>query len=454
MAETLEQKMCKRSLGYAFVRNVFVRPMLYLFYRKVDVIGAETVPDTGPVIFAPNHQNALMDALVTLCTKNRQPVFVARADIFRKPIIIAVLHFLRILPIYRKRDGGNSSDNNQETFDILHQVLLHGQAVGIMPEGTHNEIKRLRILQKGIFRLAMQVQENYGTRPVVKIVPVGLEYVSTNRIRTDVIVNYGKALEVSDFYDLYVENPAKAFKHMQDALSEKMKEGMVDIENETCYSEIERIRVYYLRQAMQRLGLNDRNASQRLSTQQKIIATMQNFLQTDPEAGADLCAQIKDYTTIIRKHNFDDRIIERQPYSFLGLAGQTLLALTGIPLYILGLLLNYPAYLGSRLGSRNVKDPQFVSSVQFVVCLVLFPLYHIIMAVLFVVFIPCIWGKLTMIILLIPSGLFAYEYGCFVKRLYACWRIWNGKRKKDPEILKAVELRKNIFAKCDKIIVG
>jgi 1-acyl-sn-glycerol-3-phosphate acyltransferase len=172
MAKTLEQKLCNRTLGYAFLRNFFVRPEFYLFYRKVDVIGAETVPDSGPIIFAPNHQNALMDALAILCTKNRQPVFVARADIFQKPLIIAALHFLRILPIYRKRDGGNSSDNNQETFDLILKVLHSGQAVGIMPEGVHNEIKRLRMLQKGVFRLAMQAQEKSGNNPMVKIGPV------------------------------------------------------------------------------------------------------------------------------------------------------------------------------------------------------------------------------------------------------------------------------------------
>ena len=131
MAKTLEQKLCNRSWGYDFVRNVFVRPELYFFYRKIDVIGAKNVPDTGPVIFTPNHQNALMDALMVLCTRNRQPVFIARADIFKKPLIIAILHFLRILPVYRKRDGGNSSDNNQETFDMILKVLHSRQAVGI-----------------------------------------------------------------------------------------------------------------------------------------------------------------------------------------------------------------------------------------------------------------------------------------------------------------------------------
>jgi len=231
MSKTLEQKLCKRSFGYDFVRRFLVRPAMHLYYKKIDVIGVKAIPCSGPVIFAPNHQNALMDALVILCTKDRQPVFVARADIFKKPLIIAILNFLRILPIYRKRDGGVPSDNNQETFDLILKVLHENYAVGIMPEGTHNEIKRLRMLQKGIFRLAMQAQESHGSAPSIKIIPVGIEFSNTNKFRSEVIIRYGEAIEVSDFYEQYVENSARAFKLMQDALMKKMEEGMIHIAN-------------------------------------------------------------------------------------------------------------------------------------------------------------------------------------------------------------------------------
>ncbi len=452
MSETLEQKMCRRSKGYSFVRNVFVRPAFYLFYKKIDVIGKKDVLDEGPIIFTPNHQNALMDALSILCTKNRQLVFVARADIFHRPLIIRVLHFLRILPIYRKRDGGSSSDNNQETFDIIHQALLHGQAVGMMPEGTHNEIKRLRVLQKGVFRLAMQVQENYGNRPVVKIIPVGIEYSNTNKFRSNLIVRYGEAIEVSDYYDLHVENPAKAFKVMQDVLSEKMKDGMINIDNEAHYDAIERIRVFYLRQAMQRFRLAYRNAEDRLRVQQKIIAAMQDHAQTDPEAMAGLCTQINEYTTLLDRHCIRDWVVERQPYSFIGLMLRTLLMLLGLPFWVLGMLFNYLPYKLSAFSSRKIKDPQFVSSVQFVAGLVLFPVYHCIMIVLLVLFVPCIWGKFIMPVLILPLGWFAFTWYLSVKKLCARYRFWNGTRRQNPGILKTIELRQTIFTAMDKIM--
>ena len=451
MTKTLEQKLCNHSLGYAFVRNVFVRPALYFYYRKIDVIGAKDVPDSGPVIFTPNHQNALMDALAILCTKNRQPVFVARADIFQKPLIIAVLNFLRILPVYRKRDGGNSSDNNMETFDLILKVLHSQQAVGIMPEGTHNEIKRLRMLQKGVFRMAMQAQEKYGSSPAVKIVPVGIEYTSTHKLRSDVIVRYGKAIELSDFYGLYAENPARAFKQMQNTLMEKMREGMIDISSEQYYREIENLRTLYQKRAVQRLGLDSRNAGHRLQAQQKTIAALQQYELTNPDEMSALCHEVGNYLAIIKKHNLSDWMIERQPYSLAGLLGRSILAIFGIPFWIAGMIFNYLPYKLSAFASRKVKDPQFVSSVQYVAGLVLYPICHFIAIVLLVIFVPCIWGKFIMSALLLPLGVFAYQYYISIKKLGARFRFWFAGKNKNADLLEAIELRKSIFGKMERV---
>jgi 1-acyl-sn-glycerol-3-phosphate acyltransferase len=452
MAKTLEQKLCTRSSGYSFVRNVFAVPVFHLFYRKVDILGAKDVPDTGAIIFTPNHQNALMDALSIILTKDRQPVFIAQADICKKPLIISALHFLRILPVFRKRDGGNSSDNNQESFDLILKVLLNRQAVGIMPEGTHNEIKRLRMLQKGVFRLAMQAQEKYGNTPMVKIIPVGLEYTNTVKFRSDVIIRYGTAIEVSDFYDRYVENQARAFKQMQDVLMEKMREGMVDITNEQYYGEIERLRVICQRRAVQKFGLDIRNAEHRLQAQQKTIAALQEYARTNPVEMSALGLAVKEYAAIIQKRNLRDWVVERQPFSFAGLLARSVLALLGFPFWFSGLLLNYLPYWLSAFASRKVKDPQFVTSVQFVAAMAIFPVYYLIMIVLMAIFIPCIWGKFIIPLLAFSLGIFAFRYYISMKKLNAMFRFWWGKKRKNPEILGAIELRKTIFEKMEDIL--
>ena len=85
-----------------------------VFYSEICIINPENVPAKGPVIFAPNHQNALMDALAILLLVDKQPVFMARADIFKKKTVGKILNFLKIIPVFRIRDGvSNLSNNNQ-----------------------------------------------------------------------------------------------------------------------------------------------------------------------------------------------------------------------------------------------------------------------------------------------------------------------------------------------------
>ena len=65
-------------------------------YRRLIVKGRENVPWGEHFIFAPCHQNALMDALIVLEITHSKVVFLARADIFQKPVARFFLTWLRI----------------------------------------------------------------------------------------------------------------------------------------------------------------------------------------------------------------------------------------------------------------------------------------------------------------------------------------------------------------------
>ncbi|MDR1672647.1 MAG: 1-acyl-sn-glycerol-3-phosphate acyltransferase [Bacteroidales bacterium] len=440
MFEPLDKKMGRFSKGYAFVRTFFVFPVFLFFYRKIQVVGRNSAPK-GPVIFTPNHQNALMDAICILCTENRQPVFVARADIFRHPVVIRILHFLHILPVYRKRDGAGGTDNNQETFDVLIRVLRRKRAMGIMPEGGHNEKKRLNVLQKGVFRIAMKAQEEYGNNKGVKIVPVGLEYSDTRKFRSDVIIRYGEALEMSDYYGLYAENPAKAFKLLQDTLSARMKEGMVHIGNDSYYHEIEWARRIFAPEIAGIIGLR-RNGQGRLSAQQRIVAAMETLALENPDGMLFLKTQIDAYLLLLETYRFRDHIVA-QPHTGRDMLWRILLLLAGTPLWMAGLLFNYIPYRLSVRASSKVKDPQFISSVQYVACVVLFPLYYLTVAILSIVFVPCVSGKICTVAAMLPAGLFALWWYRSLQTTVADIRFL--KHGKNCDTRRMITLRKNLL---------
>ncbi len=174
-----------------------------VFYRRVIVLGRENINPDDHLIFAPNHQNALMDALAVLFTHKGQPIFLARSDIFRKKTIASILYFLKILPVYRIRDGFSSLKGNDEIFTKTIDVLRNRNGLVILPEGDHAGFRRLRQLKKGICRVAFQSDEATGFNLNIKLIPVGLEFSNYSRFRQVLTVVYGKPVEVSEFHELY-----------------------------------------------------------------------------------------------------------------------------------------------------------------------------------------------------------------------------------------------------------
>ena len=172
-----------------------------------------------------------MDALAVLFTNKGQNVFLARADIFKRKSVAAILYFLKILPVYRIRDGFSSLKGNDEIFTKTIDVLKHKNGLVILPEGDHAGFRRLRQLKKGICRVAFQSDEATGFNLKIKIIPVGIEFSNYSRYRQVLTVVYGKPIEVSEFFDLYKESPERALNELRSKLSNEMKTNMVHIES-------------------------------------------------------------------------------------------------------------------------------------------------------------------------------------------------------------------------------
>ncbi len=173
----------KYSKGYSLIKKTVGFWHDNVFYRKVIVLGRDNIKSEKPIIFAPNHQNALMDALAVLFALKGQPVFLARADVFKNKIIAKILYYLKMLPVYRIRDGFRSVTGNDAIFDKTIDVLKNKRGLVILPEGNHEGHRRLRQLKKGICRVAFQADEASGFNLNIQIMPVGIEFSHYTRYR-------------------------------------------------------------------------------------------------------------------------------------------------------------------------------------------------------------------------------------------------------------------------------
>ena len=221
---------------------LFLRPYVdWLFrrsYREFHYIGKENIPTDGAIIFAPNHTNALCDAMCILGIDRRQKVFVARADIFKDPKRARILTWLKIMPINRVRDGLDEVRHNDETINKAVDTLRDGVPFCILPEGTHRPMHSLLPLSKGIFRIALQANETFGDEKPIYIVPVGLEYGDYYHLWDSVTVNIGKPINVTNFCRQHAElTYPQQMMALREELTLRMRELILWVPDDEHYDE-------------------------------------------------------------------------------------------------------------------------------------------------------------------------------------------------------------------------
>lgn len=201
---------------------------LSVYFRRLPVTGASTIPASGPLLFAANHQNSFLDALMVTITQPREMHYLVRSDVFRKPWADRMLRMLNMLPVFRIRDGWQTLGNNAPTFARCVEIFRSGGAVLIFPEGNHSTLHRLRPLSRGFTKpiaLALEADPTLS----IHVVPVGLNFSHHTAFRAPASVHYGKPIAVQDHYHdgLLDANSLRA------ALSAALKELVVHIEDAT-----------------------------------------------------------------------------------------------------------------------------------------------------------------------------------------------------------------------------
>lgn len=195
--------------GYAFWRP-YVDACTRWCFSSVRIEGLENMPRDGHVILAPNHRQTLMDALLILLLDKGPIAFGARADIFAKPRIAAILRWLRIVPIARERNGLREVAKNFAVFDEIVECLGHGVPFCLFPEGQHRPQKGLLPIKKGIFKLADLAAERLDGP--VYVVPVGIDSEFFFRGMGRVVLRVGKPIRPAD----YEEGPDRFSRLSQD----------------------------------------------------------------------------------------------------------------------------------------------------------------------------------------------------------------------------------------------
>lgn len=363
-------KIQDNSKLYSFLRP-FVDYHIRMAFRRYKVVGTENIPQDAACIFGANHTNTLMDALVLLRMSKEKKVFIARGDIFKKKFISKTMHFLRILPIYRIRDGYKSvKDNNAEIIEKAADVIHDEVKLFLYPEASHRTKHSIKQLSKGIFHIALKANESFGHEKPIYLIPTGIEYGDYFRYRSTVLISFGQPINVTEYVAQHKdESEAIIMNGLRDLLTDGIAKNISYIpDNDEDYEAIwEMTKI--------KSGLSG-NLDERLQRNQETIKEILEWKEKEPEKAKNTFEKVNKFIKERKKKRISVTSVNKK--NILGtVIWKTLVTLLGLPLYIVSAIANLPIWLVTMFLKNSFKDKAWSNTVSFGVEFVLHPLLTI-----------------------------------------------------------------------------
>lgn len=348
---------------------------------------------------------------------NRATVFMTRADIFRKPLLQKVFTFLKMLPIFRIRDGYAAVKQNEEIIAKCVKVLKHRLPLALFPEATHRPKHSLLPLSKGIFHIALEANKNFGNEQPIYIVPMGLEYGRYFRYRSSVVATYGKPINVTEFVKQHENEvtPARLLAMLREELTQRMSELIAYVPDTEDYDAQWELTKLCTAQ------LHPLSAGERLTLNQTIIKHLTEKKANDPaEATAALYADAMAFKKERRLHSIHPSSTSHK-HPLAASIGNTLALLCALPYYVFCAITMLPSWVTSHIIVSKLKDKAFSNTARLGVNLALCGLLVIIWSIVALCTLPLI-PALLVVILLIPAVAFFYDYNTFALHTWSDWQ--------------------------------
>ena len=401
-------------------------------YRRFEVHGKDQIPKNSAVIFGVNHSNTLMDALVLLASNNARKVFIARGDIFKNPAVAKILNFMRILPIFRIRNGVAAVRQNDDSLNKAVDVIHDHVDLYLFPEGTHRTKHSLMRMGKGLFHIAVDANKQFGDKSPVYIIPTAIEYGDYFRYRSTAMINFGKPINVTEFLQHTTEeNEAANINLLKDQLHDEISKLFTYIPDDDDYDAIWEI---VKMKNEKRSGGLYRKMLRNRATVDKILA----FKEKQPEEAQSLFKRVLDFAAERRRQKISVTSTAKK-YPLLDSLWKLAVLLIGLPYFVASAAVNLPVWLTTLIIRGKLKDKAFSNTVSFGVEFVLFPLIFIVGSILLFCYLPWYWALGGMVLLYFSYRVFV-DY-CELSRRWISDLRWTFKTRLRKQY-KALNLNK------------
>jgi glycerol-3-phosphate O-acyltransferase/dihydroxyacetone phosphate acyltransferase len=370
------------------------------FFRRIDVVGLENVPAEGPLIFAGNHPNALMDGFLLNARCGRWPLhFLASDQLWKYKLLGKFLDVTGAVPVYRRDDHDGKVDN-QAAFERLYEVLEKGDCMGIFPEGVSHVESQLIQLKTGTARIALSVTAR--GKAAVRIIPCGLNYIHRHRFRSQVLIEFGEPIVITEqWVNDYRQDEQETVRNLTTLLAESMVAVTLNAPDWRTLRFIQTARRLY------KPATAELSPSQYIDLSRRFV---EGYLLTenDPEMKKFRDA-IEDYQSRLdllglKDYQLRKRVNTRRALRKLLIRSFRMLFL--LPLAIPGTFLHLPVgWVAATVGEHFSYEQDDIATLKVFATIALLPILYLITAIVVGINFGFWWAVAT--ILLLPLSFFS-----------------------------------------------
>lgn len=434
----------KWSLTYAILRP-FVQLAHRLFYKEFHVIGRNNIPKDKPVIFAPNHMNGLMDDMIIVNTAPGQTVFVGRADIFKKKLIASFLNFIKIIPIYRIRDGKDSLKKNKKTFNKIVEILKHNTNICLYPEAGQIGKRSMLTHKKAIPRIVFLAHETLKESLDIQIIPVGITFSHLYKYRSNLVVQYGKPISTQAYCEIFdKEGVHRATIALREKIRDEISALTVDIPDAEICDVYESAFRLVRKEFFRRMNLKNSEKSA-LQADRYFAQKLNEAFETDSDKRQDIVEQQRQYESIRSKLKLHGSTLQYDRFPLGKTIATLLLTIVTLPITLVGAALNgWLFYLTHYSFRKKVKDYTFWSTISWGASLVGFLVYNLILWTILSFIVKSVFLAFAIVLAISLSGVIAWDVKEKAAKMLNGWKYNKLLKSSNQQFNRLIKLKKEL----------
>jgi 1-acyl-sn-glycerol-3-phosphate acyltransferase len=408
-----------------------IRGLLLQFFSTARVAGYSSDRE-GPLLVVCNHPNYLLDSLVVASFHSRPLSFIAKATLFKNPVLGFLLRALKVLPLQRKQDNPDVELDNTKTFESVMVALENQQAVTIFPEGVSMGERKIFPVKTGAARMTLGVEARNNFSLGCCIQPVSITYAQPETFRSALTIYFGEPIALVDYREEYAEDERGAVRELTERIEKDLQALSVEVADESAALVDKLGRVY----ASAEIGPDDKERLQAISS--AVERCLPRISESEKEG---IGHALEQYVARLQELglDFEDSLELRESPIFLLLA---------FPFLVLGYLVNWIPYRLVNVVTRGfIEHPVQTASYKLVSGVLLFPLWYLAISIVAWVLCGC-WlsGVLSFVVIVCSS----YCVNHYLHRFRLLWLRLKGYL--GPSALTdLITMRDALIERCDAV---